>query len=77
MLKIDLHGMTYTKVEEILPEWIIRNYNNGHDDFEIITGNSHKMKCLVKKICSENGFKAIENFNGNSGVLIIAIDKVS
>ena len=48
--------MTYSKVKEILPEWIITNYNNGHDDFEIITGNSYRMKSLVKKICSENGF---------------------
>ena len=41
--------MTYAKVEEILPEWIITNYNKGHDDFEIITGNSYRMKSLVKK----------------------------
>ena len=48
MLKIDLHGVTDAKVEDILPEWLITNYNNGHDDFEIITGNSFKMKNLVK-----------------------------
>ena len=76
MLRIDLHGMTHTRVEEILPEWIITNYNNGHNDFEIITGNSHKMQSLVKKICSDNGFNAIDNFNGNSGALIVGIDKI-
>ena len=59
MLKIDLHGLTYAKVEDILPEWIITNYNNGHDDFEIITGNSFKMKNLVKKICSETYCNAL------------------
>ena len=75
-MKIDLHGMTYAKVEEILPDWIITNYNNGHNDFEIITGNSYKMKSLVKKICSDYGFNAIDNFNGNSGALIVSIDKI-
>ena len=75
-MKIDLHGMTYAKVEEILPDWIITNYNNGYDDFEIITGNSYKMKGLVKKICSENGFIAVDNFNGNSGALTVGIDKI-
>ena len=68
--------MTNAKVEEILPDWIITNYNNGHNDFEIITGNSYKMKSLVKKICSDNGFNAIDNFNGNSGALIVGINKI-
>ena len=76
MLKIDLHGMTYAKVEEILPEWIITNYNNGHDDFEIITGNSEKMKNVVKKISKENGFRAETNWNGNTGSLILSIEKI-
>jgi hypothetical protein len=34
------------------------------------------MKNLVKKICSENGFIAVENFNGNSGALTIGINKI-
>ena len=53
MLKIDLHGYTYSKVRDILPNWLINNYNNGIDDFEIITGNSEQMKQIVKLICSE------------------------
>ena len=76
MIKIDLHGMTYAKVEEILHEWIITNYNNGHDDFEIITGNSEKMKNAVKKISKENGFRAETNWNGNTGSLILSIEKI-
>jgi phage-related tail protein len=76
LLKIDLHGFTYSKVEEILPNWLITNYNNGKDDFEIITGNSEQMKNLVKKLCNENGFIAVENFNGNSGALTIGINKI-
>ena len=76
MLKIDLHGFTYSKVEEILPNWLITNYNNGKDDFEIITGNSEQMKQIVKKICSDNGFRAEDNWNGNSGSLFVSTDRV-
>ncbi len=73
---IDLHGLTYNQVEDILPNWIINNYNEGSDDFEIITGNSYKMKLLVKKICYDNGFRAEENWNGNSGTLLVSSDKI-
>lgn len=76
MLKIDLHGFTYTKVKDILPEWLITNYNNGIDDFEIITGNSEQMKQVVKSICSENGFRAEDDWNGNSGSLIVTINRL-
>ena len=76
MLKIDLHGFTYKKVKDILPEWLITNYNNGIDDFEIITGNSEQMKQVVKSICSENGFRAEDDWNGNSGSLLVTINKL-
>ena len=76
MLKIDLHGFTYTKVKDILPEWLITNYNNGIDDFEIITGNSKQMKQIVKSICSENGFRAEDDWNGNSGSLLVTINRL-
>ena len=75
MLKIDLHGFTYSKVKDILPNWLINNYNQGVDDFEIITGNSEQMKQIVKNICSENGFRAEDNWNGNSGCLLVSIDR--
>ena len=76
MLKIDLHGFTYSKVKDILPNWLINNYNQGVDDFEIITGNSVQMKQIVKNICSENGFRAEDNWNGNSGSLLVSIDRL-
>ena len=76
MLKIDLHGFTYSKVKDILPNWLINNYNQGVDDFEIITGNSEQMKKIVKNICSENGFRAEDNWNGNSGSLLVSIDRL-
>ena len=76
MLKIDLHGFTYSKVKDILPNWLINNYNQGVDDFEIITGNSEQMKQIVKNICSKNGFRAEDNWNGNSGSLLVSIDRL-
>ena len=76
MLKIDLHGFTYSKVKDILPNWLINNYNQGVDDFEIITGNSEQMKQIVMNICSENGFRAEDNWNGNSGSLLVSIDRL-
>ena len=76
MLKIDLHRITYSKVKDILPNWLINNYNKGVDDFEIITGNSEQMKEIVKQICTNNGFRAEDNWNGNSGSLLISIDRI-
>ena len=76
MLKIDLHGYTYSKVKETLPDWLISNYNDGINDFEIITGNSEEMKKTVREICLKNGFRAEENWNGNSGSLLVSIDRI-
>tara|TARA_B100000575_G_C23112856_1_gene643009 strand:+ start:1768 stop:1998 length:231 start_codon:yes stop_codon:yes gene_type:complete len=76
LLKIDLHGFTYSKVKDFLPNYLIDNYNKGVNDFEIITGNSEQMKHVVKIICSENGFRADDNWNGNSGSLLVSIDRL-
>ena len=76
MLKIDLHGYTYSKVKDTLPNWLISNYNDGINDFEIITGNSEVMKKTVREICLKNSFRAEENWNGNSGSLLVSIDRI-
>jgi len=76
LLKKDLHGLNYSEVEDMLPNWILTNYNDGYHDFEIITGNSFQMKNLVKKICEEYGFYATENFKGNTGSLIVGIRSI-
>ena len=34
------------------------------------------MKQIVKNICSENGFRAEDNWNGNSGSLLVSIDRL-
>ena len=46
------------------------------DDFEIITGNSEQMKQIVREICSNNGFRAESNWNGNSGSLLVTVDRL-
>tara|TARA_B100000029_G_scaffold500482_1_gene572297 strand:- start:193 stop:423 length:231 start_codon:yes stop_codon:yes gene_type:complete len=71
LIKIDLHGLKYAEVEETLADLLITQYNLGNNDIEIITGNSEKMKILVKKICEENNFRADIPWNGNTGSLIV------
>jgi len=53
LVKIDLHGLKYSQVEEVLANWLITQYNLGNKDIEVITGSSERMKILVKKICEE------------------------
>ena len=72
MIKIDLHGLKYSQVEEVLANWLITQYNLGNKDIEVITGSSERMKILVKKICEEYGFRVDQSWNGNTGSLIIS-----
>ena len=76
MVKIDLHGLKYSQVEEILANRIITQYNLGNKDIEIITGNSERMKILVKKICEEYDFRVDQSWNQNTGSLIISSKKI-
>ncbi len=71
MVKIDLHGLKYAEVEETLANLLITEYNIGNRDIEIITGNSEKMKILVKKICEDHKFRVDIPWDGNTGVLIV------
>jgi len=71
LVKIDLHGLKYTEVEETLANLLITEYNLGNRDIEIITGNSEKMKILVKKICEDHNFRVDNPWDGNTGVLIV------
>ena len=60
----------------MLANKIITQYNLGHKDIEVITGNSEKMKILVKKICEEYDFRVDQSWNQNTGSLIISIKKI-
>lgn len=76
MVKIDLHGLKYSQVEEILANRIITQYNLGNKDIEVITGNSERMKILVKKICEEYNFRVDQSWNQNTGSLIISSKEI-
>ena len=76
MVKIDLHGLKYSQVEHMLANKIITQYNLGHKDIEVVTGNSEKMKILVKNICEEYGFRVDQSWNQNTGSLIISSKKI-
>ena len=76
MVKIDLHGLKYSQVEDMLANKIINEYNLGHKDIEVITGNSEKMKILVKKICEEYGFRVDQSWSQNTGSLIISSKEI-
>jgi len=76
LVKIDLHGLKYSQVEDMLANKIINEYNLGHKDIEVITGNSEKMKILVKKICEEYGFRVDQSWSQNTGSLIISSKEI-
>ena len=76
MVKIDLHGLKYSQVEETLANRIITQYNLGNKDIEVITGNSERMKILVKKICEEYNFRVDQSWNQNTGSLIISSKEI-
>ena len=60
----------------MLANKIITQYNLGHKDIEVITGNSERMKILVKKICEEYNFRVDQSWNQNTGSLIISSKKI-
>ena len=60
----------------MLANKIITQYNLGHKDIEVITGNSERMKILVKKICEEYDFRVDQSWNQNTGSLIISIKEI-
>ena len=60
----------------MLANKIITQYNLGHKDIEVITGNSERMKILVKKICEEYDFRVDQSWNQNKGSLIISSKEI-
>lgn len=67
MQTLDLHGMRHQRAEDT-----VRKFLNFVDlPCQIITGNSAKMKKIVKKVVSEYLWVCYEKDNYNFGTLII------
>ena len=64
-LKLDLHGITYNKIDDLLEDYCFINT----PPFKIITGNSNKMKKLVINFLNKNDFKYMEGNHFNQGFI--------
>ena len=60
MVKIDLHGWTHDEVKDRLPNMLILYHNKGASPIEIVTGNSEKMKLVVREVCKKHNFEIDE-----------------
>ena len=70
MKSLDLHGTKHQKADEK-----VRKFLNFVDlPCQIITGNSSKMKDIVRFVVEEYGWKCYEKDKYNSGTLIIVED---
>ena len=69
--EIDLHGWTYDEVRGRLPNMLILYHNKGRGPIEIITGNSEKMKLVVREVCKKHSFGIDEVWNTNPGTIVI------
>ena len=63
--KLDLHGITYNKIEFLLEDYCFINT----PPFKIVTGNSNKMKKLVIDFLNKNNFKYMEGNHFNQGFI--------
>jgi len=52
MRKLDLHGLPYEEAERRVIRFVEDNWDSDRE-VEIITGNSNKMKDVVKKVLTE------------------------
>ena len=67
MKKLDLHGIRHAAAEDV-----VRNFLNFIDlPCQIVTGNSPRMKHIVKKIVKEYEWFCYERDNYNYGTLIV------
>ena len=67
MESLDLHGVRHEKADNLIRVFL----NFVHLPCEIITGNSPKMKKIVKKVVKEYDWDCYEKDCFNYGTLII------
>ncbi len=68
MITLDLHGTKHDKADDKVRKFL----NFAELPCEIVTGNSPKMKMIVKSVVEEYGWYHREKDNYNYGALIIS-----
>ena len=71
MVEIDLHGLKHQEVKQDLENKILLHYNMGNFPIRLITGNSEKMKEIVRETCEVQGFTIDDTWNTNPGTIIL------
>ena len=67
MKRLDLHGVRHEDVDRIVENFVLLN----SPPMRIITGNSEKMKEIVRETCEVQGFVIDDTWNTNHGTMII------
>lgn len=70
--KIDLHGLKHENVQRELDQFYWEMIKKGHSEVEVVTGISHTMKDIVKKISEDYNF-TVQEIPLNPGALIVRI----
>ena len=66
-LILDLHGITYNKIDDLLEDYCFINT----PPFKIITGNSNQMKEIVYSILEKHNLRFYTKSDYNLGCLVI------
>lgn len=72
MNKIDLHGIKHEHVQKELDQFFWQMMQRGHSEVEVVTGISHMMKDIVKKVSEDYNF-TVQEIPLNPGSLIVRI----
>lgn len=70
--KIDLHGIKHENVQKELDQFYWEMMQRGHSEVEVVTGISHIMKDIVKKVSDDYNF-TVQDIPLNPGALIVRI----
>jgi DNA-nicking Smr family endonuclease len=70
--KIDLHGIKHENVQKELDQFYWEMMQRGHSEVEVVTGISHIMKNIVKKVSDDYNF-TVQDIPLNPGSLIVRI----
>ena len=66
---LDLHGVTYSEVQELVEDYVL--LNQSFLPLQIITGNSQGMKNKVTRCLKEHGFSYQIGDDYNKGFIAV------